>query len=93
MKRINSWTELFNEWQKEADKYSALNRLRHHYDTELARITEPFHEDLFKFIEQNGATAVTPEVMDKLYEKVKPSVCELNKWYSETIAAICKHFE
>ena len=93
MKRINSWQELFDNWQNEADKYSALNRLRQYYDAELARLTNPFHDELYKYIKDNSPNAVTPEVMDRLYARVKPAVDELTAWYSRMATEIYQHYQ
>ncbi|MBI3566499.1 MAG: hypothetical protein HY079_14995 [Elusimicrobia bacterium] len=79
MKRINSWTELFDHWEQEANKYSALKRLRDYYDFQLSILTEPYHKDLQDWIQTNGAAKITPEVMDALYAKVRPAVKELEQ--------------
>jgi len=92
MKRINSWQELFDHWQKEADKYSALNRLRQYYDAERVRLTNPFHEELHQYIEANGPEAVTPEVMDRLYASVKPLVDDLASWYCRMVSEIQQQY-
>ncbi|OIO10919.1 MAG: hypothetical protein AUJ52_03020 [Elusimicrobia bacterium CG1_02_63_36] len=93
MKRINSWTELFEDWQNEADKLAALKRLRDYFDFQLSILTEPFHTKLQKWIEENGASQVTPEIMDSLYASVKDDVKALEKWYADAMRDIVRHYE
>lgn len=93
MKRIENWQELFNNWQGEADKYTVLNRLRQYYDAELARLMNPFHEEIFRFIERNNPVTVSAEVRDRLFAKVKPFIDELNSWYAQMIQEINRHFQ
>lgn len=93
MEQIESWEQLFEKWEVEADKYSALNRLRQYYDSERLRILNPYHEELFKHIDTDNSKSISAEKRNELYKKVKPSVDNLESWYVHMIQEICKYFE
>ena len=92
MKLINSWKELFEHWENEANKYSALIRLRQYFDFQSSIINEPFHHNLLDRIERQGKDSITADVLTDLYSKVRPAMDELNKWYAEVIQDIVEYY-
>lgn len=92
MKLISSWRELFEHWENETNKYSALIRLRQYFDFQTSIINEPFHRDIFEMIKEKGADSITADVLTDLHSKVRPAMDELSKWYAEVIQDIIDYY-
>jgi len=92
MKNTIEWKSLFHDFEKEANKYEALNRVRRFYEMQRTNILPGYHESVFKFIEENGAGSMNSEQRDKLYSPFEEQMDELDKWYYKTIDEICKYY-
>ncbi|OGF44717.1 MAG: hypothetical protein A2536_09220 [Candidatus Firestonebacteria bacterium RIFOXYD2_FULL_39_29] len=90
---INSWKELFDHWEKDANKYSALSRLRNYYDTERERVFEPANNEMMDIIRTEGQTSLKADRMTEIFSRVNPEFLRLTSWYNTMICEIENHYK
>ncbi|MBI4721684.1 MAG: hypothetical protein HY769_01565 [Candidatus Stahlbacteria bacterium] len=65
-KQIDSWEELFEEWNNEARTYESLIKLREWYMKRSTEIWEPYQVEIQRLIKKG--IALTSKVRDKVAE-------------------------
>ena len=93
MKRFESLSDLLAHWGRQADKYTALNRLREYYDEQREIIAAPFHRKLLEYAEKHSAASVTPEIRDSLCSEIRDEMTQLRDWYGRMTKEIIDYYE